>query len=155
MTDLQQFGIFTGRGKHAEEAMYCLALIYNICNTKITNYLKKYGLSIGKFNILVAIKVHGGEEGLSQIDISKHLIVTPSNMTKLIDKLEKDGLVTRSPLPKDRRVNIIKVTKKAADLIDGIWEEYTKQLNEQMKGLDDEDKSIVAAKLVKWLNTLM
>ena len=155
MTDLQQFGILTGRGKHAEEAMYCLALIYNICNAKITNYLKKYGLSIGKFNILVAIKVHGGEEGLSQVDISKHLIVTPSNMTKLIDKLEKDGLVTRSPLPKDRRVNIIKVTKKAADLIDGIWEEYTKQLNEQMKGLDDEDKSIVAAKLVKWLNTLM
>ncbi len=155
MNKLAQFGIMTGRGKHYEEAMYCLALIYNVCNTRLTAFLKGHGLSIGKFNILVAIKVHGGEQGLSQVDISKHLIVTPSNMTKLIDKLEKKGMVTRSAMPEDRRVNIIKISQSAADLIDSIWDEYSAQLKDLMSGLDTKDQEIMAAKLIKWLKALL
>ncbi len=155
MKKLEQYGILTGRGKHHEEVMYGLALVYNICNTRMSNYLKQYNLSVGKFNLLVAIKVHGKEEGLSQVEISKHLIVTPSNMTKLIDKLEREGRVIRSAMSGDRRVNLIKITAPTAKLIDSIWSEYSKTLKDLMVGLDLEDQAVLASKLLKWLNALV
>ena len=155
MKKLEPFGIFPGRGKDYEDVMHCMALIYNICNARLSHFLRQYGLSIGKFNILVAIKVHGQEEGLSQVDISKHLIVTPSNMTKLIDKLEQDGMVTRSAMPQDRRVNMIKVTPSTAEMIDSIWDDYSRLLKDCMAGLNNEDQSILAARLIKWLDALL
>ena len=155
MADLEKFGIVLGRGKPYEEALYSLALIYSICDNRLNSYLRKYSLNTGKLNILVAIRHHGRARGLSQVDISKHLIVTPSNMTKLIDKLEKEGLVTRSALEGDRRVNIIKVTKKCEHLLDGMWDEYTRELSRPMDKLSEKDKKIIAAQLVKWLKALL
>ncbi len=155
MNNLDKYGIVVGRGKPYEEALYSLALLYNICSNKMTSFLKKYDLSIGKLNILAAIRTHGGDNGLSQVDISKHLIVTPANMTKLIDKLEKEGMVKRFPMEGDRRVNIIKVTKKAETLLDGMWDEYSSEMSSLMDKVPVKDREIIAEKLVKWLGTLM
>ena len=155
MSELNKYGITIGRGKPYEEALYSLALLYNICSSQITVFLKKYNLSIGKFNILLAIKTHGGEKGLSQVDISKHLIVTPANMTKMIDKLEKEGLVHRSAMAGDRRVNIIKVTKRGNSLIDGMWMAYSNEMQGLMSQLSIHDQEVIAEKLVKWLKTLV
>ena len=44
-------------------------------------------------------------------------------MTRLIDNLEKQGLVVRSADPKDRRINIIRLTEKGSGL-----EEITQSL---------------------------
>lgn len=155
MGNLERFGVLEGRGKYYEEAIYSVALIYNICNTRITAYLSKYKVTPGKFNILLVLKHQGGGKGLSQVEISKHLIVTPSNMTKLIDKLEKDAFVTRSALPGDRRVNIIKITKKGASLLDKIWEGYNAQLEDLAAQLPKADQKIISDKLKQWLNLLL
>lgn len=154
MADLEKFGIIQGRGKEYEEAIYSLALIYNICDDRISSFLSKFDLSIGKFNILVALRFHGGNKGLSQVDISKHLIVTPSNMTKLLDKLEKEGYVKRFALADDRRVNIIKVTPKTENLLDSLWAQYGEILKGLTDGLTAEDRQVLAKKLVKWLGIL-
>jgi len=39
-------------------------------------------------------------------------------MTGIIDRLERAGLVERADHPKDRRVNIIKITKKGRGMVD-------------------------------------
>lgn len=155
MVDLKQYGIIQGREKPYEEALYSLALIYSICNSDIGKFLKDYGLTIGKLNVLVAIRTHSGEEGISQVDVSKHLIVTPANMTKLIDKLEKEKLVTRSPLEGDRRVNILKVTKRAEELLDSLWPKYNVIMKKLMGSLNSNDQKAVASKLIKWLRVLL
>ena len=90
MVDLKTFGIPKGQDRYHEEIVYSLALLYNSMITAVENYLKIFNLNTGKLNILMAIKHQGSEEGISQVDISKHLIVTPSNMTKMIDKLENE-----------------------------------------------------------------
>ena len=46
MSKLEKFGILEGRGKHFEEAIYSLALIYGICNNKMSAYLKKFNLTV-------------------------------------------------------------------------------------------------------------
>ena len=154
MADLKTFGINKGEGKVHEEIVYSLALIYNMVDNRITNYLKDYDLTIGKLNILIAIKHQGGEKGIRQVQVSEHLIVTPSNMTKLIDKLEKEGLVTRSDLEGDRRVNIVKITKKGSNLLDSIWEGYNAQLKEQINCLSKDKQKQLAGLLTEWFERI-
>ncbi len=150
MTDLSKLGFSKGEGRYHEEIVYSLALLYNVVSSDITNYLKDYDLSIGKLNILIAIKHHGGEEGIRQVEVSKHLIVTPSNMTKMIDKLEKDKLVTRSALEGDRRVNIVKITKKGSDLLDSMWEGYDARLKYAIRGMNKNKQKQLAGLLTEW-----
>lgn len=150
MADIKKFGVPKGEGKYPEEIIYSLALLYNVISTDITNFLKSYGLSIGKLNILIAIQHHGGEEGIRQVEISEHLIVTPSNMTKMLDKLESDGLVMRLELEGDRRVNLIKITKKGADLLNRIWDKYLVQLKQAVSGLNQDKQKQLAGLLTEW-----
>jgi len=152
MESLEMYGI--EKCKNNEEVIYSLALIYNIIHNQISAYLKDFNLTPGKFNVLVAIKRRGGKEGVRQVEVSKHLIVTPSNMTKLIDKLEKDGLVIRLPLEGDRRVNITKITKKGSDLIDDAWVGYQQIFFDLMDKLDKKDQKQLSSLLMQWLGTL-
>lgn len=155
MIDLKKYGIIEENKSFFEESLYCTALIYGICNNRLTEFLKSYELTPSKLNILVAVRFHGGQQGISQVDLSHHLIVTPSNMTKMLDKLEKDGLVTRQSLPGDRRVNIIKVTSKAEQFLDELWLGYLQVMETFMDGLSSEDKEQTALYLKKWLRALL
>jgi len=150
MVFLENFGIHQGGGKDYENVIYSLALLYNTFHSEISEYLQQYQLSVGKFNILIVIKNHGQKEGISQVEISKHLIVTPSNMTKMIDKLEREKLVTRSALKSDRRVNIIQVTDKAKRLLEDLWEGYDEILKNFMKQLSLKDQRILSELLPRW-----
>jgi len=150
MKDIRTYGVPKGEGRYYEEIVYSMALLYNVIGSDIANYLKEYNLSIGKLNILVAIKHHGSDNGIRQVEISQHLIVTPSNMTKMIDKLEKEGLVTRSALAGDRRVNMVKVTKKGSNLLDSMWDGYTDKLREVVGHLKEDKQKKLAGLLIEW-----
>ena len=152
---LKTFGVQEGQGKYYEEAVYSLALLYNVIDREMSGYLKDFDLTLGKLNILLAVRHHGKEEGIRQVEVSKYLIVTPSNMTKLIDKLEKDGLVARSSLKGDRRVNILKVTDKGTKLLDRVWEGYNAKLKNLVSRLDKNKQKHLASLLMEWLEGLI
>lgn len=154
MKTLEHFGVETGKGKYYEEAVYSLALIYNVITDEMTNYLNDFGLTPGKFNILFTIKHRGKEKGISQVDVSKQLIVTKSNLTKLIVKLEKDGLVTRSALAGDRRVNMLIITPKGSQLLDRLWDGYNTRLKDLLSSMEANKQKMLSSLLVEWLNNL-
>lgn len=154
MSSLKAFGVEEDKGNYHEEAIYRLALVYNVFINEIFSYLNNYNLTPGKFNILMVIKHHGKKEGISQVEISKRLIVTASNMTKLIDKLEKENLVTRSALEGDRRVNIMKITAKGSKLLDQVWPGYNTKLKELVSGLNQSQQRGVSELLKIWLAKL-
>ncbi len=154
MKALEALGIEPGKGKYHEEVIYSLALIYSCLDDALSAYLDPHRLSLGKFNILMVIKHRGRQEWIPQVEISKHLIVTPSNMTKLLDKLEKAQLVTRSALAGDRRVNIIRITRKGSELLDKVWPGYTKLLKDLMEGLKLPQQKELAQLLTAWIDRL-
>jgi DNA-binding MarR family transcriptional regulator len=84
---------------------------------------------------------------LAQNEISRELSVSRTNITNLIDGLERDGLVERVPNPADRRVSYARLTdtgKRAClevlpemtrfllDLLDGFTPEETAQFKEYL-----------------------
>jgi len=117
--------------------------------------LAKYDLSSAKFNILLIVKHIGKEKGIAQNEISKQLLVTTSNITRMIDKLEKDKLVVRIALPGDRRVKLIQITKKGSDLLDKVWIPYKKTVDEMVgQAIIEKDKQQINAILEKFSKNL-
>ncbi len=58
--------------------------------------------------------INNGSSSIS--DIAHNLGISKPNMTPLIDKLIKEGLVCRQEDPNDRRIVRIELTKKAYDM---------------------------------------
>jgi MarR family transcriptional regulator, 2-MHQ and catechol-resistance regulon repressor len=154
MEDPKTLGITIGQGKYHEDMVYGVALLYNLINNEITDYLKEFGLSPAKFNSLMTIKHQGREEGISQVEISKRLIVTPSNMTRLLDKLEGEKLVMRYSKEGDRRVNRVKITDKGSKILDKAWPGYIEKVKSLTVGMPEEDKKTFSRLLIRWFEKI-
>ena len=148
MNIFHELGIRDGKDRINEEVIYNVARIYTLIDNFVTTLLSPYDLSPAKFNIMLAVKHIGKETGIAQNEISRHLLVTTSNMTRMIDKLENEGYVERTPQKGDRRVNLIRITKKGSDLLDKIWPHYK-------KGIDQFIESKISKADKKQINQLM
>ena len=146
-----QVGVQTGVGKYHEEMVYGIALMYTSIYDQIAAYLKKYRLMPAEMNVLMLIKHQGKERGLSLVDMGRRLIITAHNMTRLVQRLEKDGLVKRSGHLKDGRVNLITITVKGSKLLDDIWPGYDRKVQELAGRLADHDQEIFAGLIQQWL----
>lgn len=130
--------------------IYITGMLWNTLNEGLEKTLSKVNLNNSKFNILMIIRYIGGENGIQQNEISKQLLVTASNITKLLDKLESDGLITRNNKSGDRRVKIIKITPEGSSLIDEIWADYNKTANALTPNMTDDELQALIDKLVVW-----
>ncbi len=137
------------RNPHSK-LIYITGMLWNTLNEGLEKTLAQVGLNNSKFNILMIIRFVGGENGIQQNEISKQLLVTASNITKLLDKLEADELITRNNKDGDRRVKIIKITEKGSGLIDKIWVDYNKTVNALTPNMTDDELDALTAKLVTW-----
>ena len=152
--DLTSYGIIPNKGRKYENITYVLALIYNILHSKVEDYLVKYNLSAVQFNLLMLVAYRNKGKGLKQADISSHLIASASNITKLVEKSVKTGLITRQTNPLSRRENIICITKKGQNLIDKLWPGYDKLVRSMTEKIPSKDRTFTEKILNNWLFAL-
>ena len=85
-------------------------------------FFARWDLSTSQFNVLNLLRGH--PEGASQTLLSKELIMHRSNVTGLVDRLEKRGLVKRANDPGDRRVHLVKLTKPGRAILEQVLPVY-------------------------------
>ncbi len=154
MNDFQAFGIEAGKGRYDEEAFYGLVLVYTVLFTKVAHYLDTFNLTPAKMNVLMVIKHQGGQNGLSQREIGKRLMVTASNMTRLLDKLEREKLIERSGRTGDKRIKVIKVSQRGSQLLDNAWPGYVKTMKSLMGKLSGPEQKMLASLMLRWFRDL-
>jgi DNA-binding MarR family transcriptional regulator len=74
---------------------------------------RQLGLTETQSDVLRTLLIHGE---MSSADLSRNLYVTPANITGVIDRLEKKGLVARIRYQADRRVALISLTESGKGL---------------------------------------
>ena len=131
-----------------------MACAFSLIEKRISDYLRPFGLSPAKFNAMMIIKHCAGDRGLSQIEIGRRLIVTASNMTRLLDKLEKDGFIERLNRKGDRRVKLIKISRKGSDILNKVWPGYYEKISGIANLLDKRNQKYVADIIGKWCDRL-
>jgi len=69
---------------------------------------RPHGLTAAQYNVLNVLA--GSAGGLSQRELGDILVVDRSNVTGLLDRLEKAGFVKRADHPSDRRAHRVSLT---------------------------------------------
>ena len=90
--------------------------------------LKPYQLSEQQFNVLRILRGQYPEPAMLSL-IQARMLDKMSNATRLVDKLEKKGLVTRKRNEQNRRQVNILITQKGLNLLeelDTVFEDYIK-----------------------------
>lgn len=80
----------------------------------------KFGLTQPLYNVLRILK-GGSEEGYSRGDIARRLLDRAPDVTRLLDRLESKGLVTRKRSQGDRRRSVNRITKAGIDLLEQMY----------------------------------
>jgi DNA-binding MarR family transcriptional regulator len=124
------------------EALLSLVRTSSLMQKLSDRFFSRFGLTDVQFNILMILKEHR-REGLSQQQLSEHLIVTKSNVVGLIDRLERSGYVTREAHPSDRRFNQIVLSSKGEQLEARIEKLYFKEVDKMMNVLSAQEKRSV------------
>lgn len=114
----------------------------------VSTHLARFGLSWPKSKALVELHM-AGDPGLSQSELSRKLRVSRANVTGLIDRMEKDGLVARENNPSDKRAFRVRLTKRAEGLVNAFLPVHGQFLQKVMSGLDTGEKEILISLLQK------
>jgi len=61
------------------------------------------GMTLAEYDVLVQLQL-APEHRLHMNELSEHVRLSPSGITRLVDRLVRAGLVKREPCPTDRRV---------------------------------------------------
>jgi DNA-binding MarR family transcriptional regulator len=74
---------------------------------------------------LGVLRVIAGGEAESQQEISAVLGIDPTSMVALLDALEHKGIVARRPSERDRRRNVVKLTRAGRAMFRQAEDRYT------------------------------
>src|SRR5215472_17588421 len=85
-------------------------------------FFARWDLSPSQFNVLNLLQDH--TDGLTQVELSRRLIMHRSNVTGLVDRLEARRLVRRKDDPADRRAFNVVLTADGRKLLRQIEPKY-------------------------------
>jgi DNA-binding MarR family transcriptional regulator len=102
------------------------------------------GLTPSQLSALSSIDRHGP---LTLGDLAECERVAPPSVTKVVAKLEADGLVTRKVDPSDRRCSHVTVTERGADLLTESRNRKSAWLAARINDLDADQRARLAAAL--------
>ncbi len=125
--EIQQTKPFSGL---EEEALVALQRTADLLQGRLGDMLKPHGLSPTQYNALRILR-GAGEEGRSCSEIAERMINRDPDITRLVDRLERRGLVKRSRDGKDRRVITTCITLAGLELLRGLdrpIEEFNRKL---------------------------
>ena len=89
------------------------------------------------------------ENGLTQNKLANLTRRDQPSVSRLVDNLEKSGLVTRMPHPIDKRTNLIFLTAKGKKLQVGLIRQAFKTIEEISEGIDPDEMKIFLKVLSK------
>jgi DNA-binding MarR family transcriptional regulator len=129
---------------------------------KISRYIDRamsetaseFGLTVSDWELMSSLRRQGPPYRLKPSQLCTDMMMSSGAMTARLDKLEQEGLITRTKDPDDRRGVIVELTEKGRDL----WGEAVdvQAAKEKMfaDALTDREKQLANNMLRKMLITL-
>ena len=120
-----------------------LARAYQRIERESTTWLSAWDLSLAQFDVLAQV---GATEGLSQQELADALLVTKGNVSQLVAKMERRGLLERS---QEGRTHCLSLTPAGRALFEQVVPAHERRLAERMGALSQTELGQLAATLRK------
>jgi DNA-binding MarR family transcriptional regulator len=116
----------------AEQEVYLnLVRTHAALSDEVAALFKQHQISQPLYNVLKVV-ARVGEIGMPSQSISQYMVARDPDITRLVDRLQKDCLLERERDRQDRRVVIVRVTQAGLDLIQlldpSIWKLHQSQI---------------------------
>jgi DNA-binding MarR family transcriptional regulator len=115
----------------------------NIIEGRVRGALReKFNTTLPRFDLLAQLDSARSDapDGLTMSDLSRRLMVTNGNLTGLVDRLAREGLVDRVVSPPDRRAQIISLTVAGKRALDSMTPAHAEWIREMFDGLSDTER---------------
>ncbi len=126
-----------------------ISRIDRLFEQSMAEFLRPYGLTLGLFDVLAALRRSGKPFEAKPSDLAAMTMLTSGGMTGRLDQLEKLNLVLRVPDPDDRRVMLARLSEKGRKLIDKLMGEHLERERDRLEWLQDGESEEFAGYLRK------
>ncbi|MCL4484472.1 MAG: MarR family transcriptional regulator [Bacteroidetes bacterium] len=130
---------------------YHKGLINLTYTTKLLSYefyqaLKKHGIAEQQYNVLRILRGFRSEAPLSIGFIKERMLDKDSDVSRIVDRLNEKGLLTRKENSEDRRQKSVEITEKGLSLLDSMFD-CERKIDTLLNNLSEEE--------IHELNTLL
>lgn len=111
---------------------FLLSLICRAQRGQANDALTKIGLYAGQDMFLWQLS---REDGITQSQLVERMCVQPPTVSKMLDRLEKAGLVERTPDPEDSRISRVYLTEQGRhieDTVRDVWHHLEQRISESL-----------------------
>ncbi len=102
-----------------EEVDLNLRVAVALLDGRFDKMIEPYGITGAQYNVLRILK-GVSPKGHARCEIASRMIERASDITRIIDRLEKQGLVERDRTNEDRRISVTRITEKGVEMVDKI-----------------------------------
>ena len=157
MADAPQAGLATASpdksesgSKHSLRAwLYLLKCSKKLDQIMSDRLRQHYNSSLSRFDVLAHLDL-AGKDGLSISVLAGKLLASKGNITRLLDRMEQDGLIIRYQHTTDKRIHNIRLTGKGAELFNLMAPDHENWTHEILSVLNPREQ----AELVRLLKTV-
>lgn len=126
----------------SQEAYVALLRTADDSKRHVGEVLEPAGVTLQQYNVLRILR-GSGEEGLPTLTVAERMIERTPGVTRLIDRMEKKGWVTRRRCTEDRRRVWCNITPEGLAVLDG--------LDRPIEGIDDVFEAVLSADEIEQL----
>ena len=114
--------------------------------------LKRYDVSPMQCRTLMFL--HDAEDSVNQKTLERHLMIKPSTVNGIVDRLVEKGMLTRTPGEKDGRCRILRLTEAGQRVYDD-FESITRQIEDLIhRGMDPQETETLRRLLLRAADNL-
>jgi DNA-binding MarR family transcriptional regulator len=85
--------------------------------------VQQHGLTMSELEVLVLLS-RAPEQAMRRIDLSREVRLSPSGITRMLDRMEATGLVEKGPCKEDARVSYAVLTAAGAEKLREAWPDH-------------------------------
>jgi DNA-binding MarR family transcriptional regulator len=137
-------------GAHGGDLRLWLRLF--TCATLVENEVRRrlrqeFDFTLPRFDLLAQLE--RAEDGMVLGEISKRMMVSPGNLTDMVERMVEAGYVSRTPLASDRRVQIVALTVWGRGEFRRIADRHSEWIGKLFAGLPPAEGAALTAELGK------
>ncbi len=94
-------------------------------------------VTLPRFDMMAVL--HDAPEDISMTEVSRRLMVSNGNVTGIAERLEREGLISRRPMPGDRRSQVVRLTGAGRAAFEDMAVEHEAWIAAMLSGLSEEE----------------
>ncbi len=119
-----------------------LLRVTRLTEAQLREFLRlEHQTTLPRFDVMATL--HRSGDALTMSELSRLLLVSNSNTTVVVDRLENDGFVVRHQSPVDRRIYRVGLTDAGRDHFEQLAGKHEEQVNTLFSGVTEDELDVL------------